>query len=443
MGFFGSLKDRIKSIIKRHHLKKQNAGSADTASIYSKAPTEAGIAQTVPALWQPSEHQQQQVGQRKQTPIRLQNRAVVRPASTVQAATATGTLQIALENQSSNSDLYAYITGQAIDNNGALFLLQSDAITPYYPASPSSTSQAIPVNISIPLGAPGNIVTATIPRLAGGRIWFSQGSPLTFLLNPGPGLVEPSVFNPSDPNYSRNFGFCEFTFNSAQVFVNISYVDFVSNIPVALTLQDTSGASQHVSGMRADGLATVCQGLRAQTASDGRRWSSLIVQNNGQDLRALSPNSGITINPEWFSKYWTDYVNQVWTKYTTDTLTVDTQGAWGEVQGQVGSQANLNFGAAGLFPKPNAKDVFGNSTGPFATGGNAETNAIIPRLAAGFNRSTLLLSNQAPNGTTPAQYYTNAVTNVNKERDPIELRPSHRFANVLAALRSNRPRRQR
>lgn len=121
--------------------------------------------------------------------------------------------------------------------------------------------------------------------------------------------MEPSVFNQSDPNYNTNFSFCEFTFNSAQVFVNISYVDFVSNLPVALTLNDTSGSTQHVSGMRADGLATVAKGLRAQTSKDGRRWSSLIVQSGGKDLRALSPNSGITNNPDWFSTYWTTYVN--------------------------------------------------------------------------------------------------------------------------------------
>lgn len=94
------------------------------------------------------------------------------------------------------------------------------------------------------------------------------------------------------------------------MFVNISYVDYVSNVPVALTLLDTNGTSQHVSGMRADGLATVAAGLRAQTAKDGRRWASLIQQSGGKDLRALSPNSGITLNPDWFATYWTDYVNQ-------------------------------------------------------------------------------------------------------------------------------------
>ncbi|PPJ55754.1 hypothetical protein CBER1_01630 [Cercospora berteroae] len=406
MGLLGSFKDRIKSLVHRSSRKKPQGDSGRPAGDPASSTITKEPEQLV-SLWRPSQAQQKDIVTRDQAPLKTQNRAV----QNVQAATTSGTLQIVLENQSNNADMYAYITGQAIDNNGALFLLQSDARTPYYPSSPSSTGQPIPVNISIPLGAPGNRVNATIPRIAGGRIWFSQGSQLTFLLNPGPGLVEPSVFNPSDPNYSRNFGFCEFTFNSAQVFVNISYVDFISNIPIALTLQDTSGGTQHVSGMRANGLATVSQGLRDQTARDGRRWSSLIVQSNGRDLRALSPNSGITNNPDWFATYWTDYVNSVYSRYRNEDLIIDTQAQWGEVRGRVGNDGVLDCGDGSRFPRPNAKDIFGNSTGPFATGGNAKTNAIIPRLAAAFNRSTLLLSNQTPNGTNPSQYYQNSPTN--------------------------------
>ncbi|KAF2209308.1 glycoside hydrolase family 64 protein [Cercospora zeae-maydis SCOH1-5] len=406
MGLLGSFKDRIKSLVRRTSHNRAPASSGRRAPEPASSATTQDP-QAVNSLWRPTEAQRKDIVNRDPSPLKTQNRAV----QNVQAATTSGTLQIVLENQSNYADMYAYITGQAIDNNGALFLLQADAKTPYYPSSPPATGQPVPVNISIPLGAPGNKVNATIPRIAGGRIWFSQGSQLTFLLNPGPGLVEPSVFNPSDPNYNKNFGFSEFTFNSAQVFVNISYVDFVSNIPIALTLQDTSGGIQRVGGMRANGLATVSQGLRDQTARDGQRWSSLIVQNNGRDLRALSPNSGITNNPDWFSTYWTDYVNQVYAKYKNEDLTIDTQAQWGEVRGRVGGDGVLDCGDGSRFPKPNAKDIFGNSTGPFATGGNAKTNAIIPRLAAAFNRSTLLLSSQTPNGTNPVQYYQNSPTN--------------------------------
>lgn len=63
--------------------------------------------------------------------------------------------------------------------------------------------------------------------------------------------------------------------------------------------------------MKANGLEQICKGLQDQTAKDGRRWSSLIVKSKaGQNLRALSPNSGILLNPSWFKTYWDDYVNQ-------------------------------------------------------------------------------------------------------------------------------------
>ena len=115
------------------------------------------------------------------------------------------TVNIALQNQTTSNTVYAYITGQAIDNDNALFLLQSDGKTQYYPTSPSSPGAALAKNCAIPLGAPGNTVTVTVPHLAGSRIWFSVDNTLTFLLNPGPALVEPSVTNPSDPNINTNW----------------------------------------------------------------------------------------------------------------------------------------------------------------------------------------------------------------------------------------------
>ncbi|KAK3714071.1 hypothetical protein LTR37_008100 [Vermiconidia calcicola] len=100
-------------------------------------------------------------------------------------ATQSGHLEIALHNDTNSSTVYAYITGQAIDRGNALFLLSADAETPYYPASPPSTGTRLTQNISIDLGRSGNTVYARIPRLAGGRIWFSVGAPLRFTINPG------------------------------------------------------------------------------------------------------------------------------------------------------------------------------------------------------------------------------------------------------------------
>ncbi|OQO13403.1 hypothetical protein B0A48_01631 [Cryoendolithus antarcticus] len=356
-----------------------------------------------PSTQQPTNQQQPAVGQAQQ-PLVTQNRA-----ATAAAASTSPTLQIQLQNQTKSNQVWAYITGQALDNNNALFLLQSDARTPYYPPSPSSTGQPLNANCAIPLGGPGNTVNATIPRIAGGRIWFSQDATLKFFVNPGPGLVEPSIFNPADPNINTNFAFCEFTYNQYELFANISYVDFVSALPIALTVKDNSGATRHVSGMGPNGLTQVAQGLQAQTAKDTRRWSSLIVSRNNQPLRILSPNSGILLNPSWFGTYWNAYVDQVYAQYSTKPYTINTQAQFGNVTGQV-SNNNFKFGNS-TFAKPSAKDIFGCNTGPFATGSNTETNVIIPRLSAAFNRSTLLLSNSYPNSVQPAQYYQNQTTN--------------------------------
>jgi hypothetical protein len=244
------------------------------------------------------------------------------------------TVNIALQNQTTSSTVYAYITGQALDNKNALFLLQSDGKTHYFPTSPPSTGSPLTENCAIPLGAPGNTVTVTVPHLAGSRIWFSVDSTLTFLLNPGPALVEPSVTNPSDPNINGSWDFFEFTFNDAQLFVNVSYVDFVC-LPISLTLTNTSGATQHVTGMGNNGLDTVCSSLAAQDASDHAGWSSLIVKNpSGRNIRALSPNNGIVLNNNLFANYFEPYVAQVWRTYQNQPLSIDTQAQWGTVTGQ-------------------------------------------------------------------------------------------------------------
>src|SRR4051812_13762924 len=56
----------------------------------------------------------------------------------VLAASSTATLNFSLENRTNSNTVFAYITGRALDNNGALFLLRSDGKTPYYPESPTS-----------------------------------------------------------------------------------------------------------------------------------------------------------------------------------------------------------------------------------------------------------------------------------------------------------------
>jgi len=290
-------------------------------------------------------------------------------------------------------------------------LLQADGKSLYYPTSPSSNGSPLAVDCGIQLGPPGSNTVVTIPQIAGGRIWFCVGGPLTFLLNPGPGLVEPSVSNPSDPNYNKSWDFCEFTFNNAQMFINISYVDFVC-LPISLTLASQTGTSQHVSGMPANGLATVCSNLIAQNNQDGAGWNQLVIQSGGQNLRALSPVQGIVMNGNLFNGYFQNYVDQVWQKYSSQNLTINTQAQWGTVNGTV-VNGLLTFPGVGTFGQPAANDIFSCSTGPFAASptNTAEMGNLGARLAAAFNRSTLLLDSVQPDNEQVSTYYTTSPTN--------------------------------
>ncbi|KAL2004841.1 hypothetical protein VTN00DRAFT_3114 [Thermoascus crustaceus] len=325
-------------------------------------------------------------------------------------ATATpSTLTIALQNQTSSHSVYAYVTGLAISNNNALFLLRSDGKTAYYPQSPSSTLSPLSVDCTFPLGAPGKTIIITIPHLAGGRIWFSRDGKLEFFLNPGPELVEPSVLNPSHPNYNVCWDFCEFTFDSKQLYATISYVDFVS-IPISLALTNTSGVDQHAAGLPANGIDTICSSLVAQNEKDGAGWDKLIVTANGRNLRALSPDTAIAVNKSLFAGYYQHYVDQVWSKYSSNPLHIDTQTSYGTVIGKV-SDNLLKFDGVGSFSRPSTADIFSCSTGSFKQTDNITMNNVTARLAAAFNRSTLLLSTAQPDNDVVSEYYRHPITN--------------------------------
>jgi uncharacterized membrane protein len=323
------------------------------------------------------------------------------------------TLNFAIKNNTGSNTVYAYVTGSALDRSNALCLLQSDGKTAYYPSSPSSALTNLGLDCAIPLGKSGNTINITIPHLAGARLWFARDKKLTFYLNPGPSLVEPSVSNPSDPNYNINWDFCEFTWNSAQLYANLSYVDFVS-MPIAMTLTNTSGATQTVRGLPTNGLDLVCNALKTQNNQDHAGWDKLVIQQNGTNLRALSPNLGRVLNNSLFNGYYENYVSQVWARYanaSSNTLTVNTQGAAGDVTAKVANDV-LYFSVSGIsYTKPSTGDIFSNSSGPFSNSNNVTKDAITARLAAAFNRSTLLLNGSQPNGQSVSSYYQTSPTN--------------------------------
>lgn len=350
-------------------------------------------------------------------------------------------LTIQLANRTTSQNVYAFITGLAIQHNMARVFLKADGRGLYFPESPPGGKllQPLTEDCAIRLGPPGSTVTVTIPQMAGGRIWFSVEDKLTFMRNPGgPGggaaLVEPSVLNPTDPNIQIDFAFCEFTLNAHQLFANITYVDFVPRLPIALTLQTRGGAVQHVSGMPPDGLDRVCAGLREQAARDGRPWDKLVVlqrrRQQGRPLRALSPTHGNAVGAN-FSGYFEPLVEAAWKKYAEpeqpqrrrrfefplfsrspeprSVLRINTQAAPGVVQGSVPRGSNQLVIGGEPFGRPTTADILGCNSGPFTTGPSPKRNAIIPRLAAAFQRGCIVDVSYHP--SPPDTYYRSDPTN--------------------------------
>ncbi|KAF3924507.1 hypothetical protein ABW21_db0201047 [Orbilia brochopaga] len=321
------------------------------------------------------------------------------------------TLEIHLVNQTKFSKVFATVSGLAIDKGNSWFLLQADGKTPYYPHSPKEILQPLSEDYAIPLGNPGETKVVEIPRIAGGRIYLSIQKPITFLLNPGPALVEPSVTNPTDANYQTNWSFMEFTYNHDQLYANISYVDFVG-FPIALSLTTSTGAEKRVLGLSRGGPAKIAEGLLAQQQSDGQPWGDLIVKDNGGELlRILSPNQGMVLNPALLANYFEPYVDNVWSYYCSHTLRVDTQCDHGVVSGTA-DKSGERLTIDGLeFTKPTTKDIFSASSGPFQTGSDAKRNAIIPRLNAELNRSVMLHCDCEIPSHHRENYYQHEITN--------------------------------
>ncbi|MFK0168516.1 beta-1,3-glucanase family protein [Streptomyces sp. NPDC090306] len=326
------------------------------------------------------------------------------------ASAASATLPVSLANNSGSNTVYAYISGT--DSTGwPVFVSANGALN----RLPNPSSAVTPIaDYAIPLGASGSAPTKVnmAGYVIGGRVWFSIGKKLQFFVNPGtvPGVVQPALVS-SDPNWATNWTFCEFTFNSANLYANISYVDMVG-LPVSMSSTGSSG-NQTVSPLPSGALASIASGLQTQHAADGAPWDKLVISDSsGGILRVLSPSHA----PVDFGGYWNDYLNRVWSHYASTPLTINGQGSIGSYTGTVSGNAivfsGLNTNGV-AFTKPSAVDIFGCASGPLYNSGGDARGAIAARLAAALNRSSLLVAggNNQPDGVAPSGYYQDAITN--------------------------------
>ncbi|MFH8731140.1 glycoside hydrolase family 64 protein [Streptomyces sp. NPDC017964] len=332
-----------------------------------------------------------------------------------EAKAAPATCELALQNKSLPGTVRAYVTGHEQGTDRWVLLKPDGGV--YHPDSPSAPQTPLPVDCAIPLGAAGSAPKIlTLPQMYGARVYFVRDSTLDFFLNPGPALVEPAFATSTDANYGKTWSFCEFTFNSDQLYANISYVDLVTALPIGLTLE---GDATHTVAPLPDGAVDrIAADLAAQTAKDGQPWDKLVIRGgDGKVLRVISPQNLMAPyfdRPDEmpFRDVWDSYVDQVWEKYRTTDLKIDLQGGRGVFTGRV-SGDTLTFNGGHSFPKPASKDIFTCNHGPFTNnpGDPDDKKGLLARLAAGFNRSIMLTHPEQPNGTTTADYYQGDVTN--------------------------------
>lgn len=137
--------------------------------------------------------------------------------------------------------------------------------------------------------------------------------------------------------------------------------------------------------------------------------------SSGSTLRVLAPLHLLEVDSSALSGYYDSYVDQVWDQYSKQDLTI-TAGEAGNFTGRVDASGTLTFNQGGSFSKPSLEDILGCSSGPFANPAGSADNArlaIVPRLCAAFERSTLLLDggNIQADGVEPSKYYSVFPTN--------------------------------
>lgn len=310
-------------------------------------------------------------------------------------AATKASLPIKLVNNFDGGAVKAYIQG--LDSDGHIVFIGAKGQLVYPSAKGSKVPVEIKEDLSIPLPAKGQTLDFTLPiSLSSGRIYFAAGNLKFFMVSTdnGDGLVQPSIANLQDPSAGINWGFVEFTYTNNVLYANISYVDFVGMV-LGMKLQVKDGSTQSALGLAGGAVTKICNDMQTQKNSDGRNWTGMcIADQSGKPIRVISPTIYNDIKASDFSTYWDNYVNQVWSTYTSKPLTIDTQMSAGKVKCQVKNNQMTCAGDNRAYNKPNAKDIWGCNSGPFGRidSDNAVHVAIIPRLCSAFVRSTLLLA---------------------------------------------------
>ncbi|MFD9520791.1 glycoside hydrolase family 64 protein [Streptomyces sp. NPDC059979] len=314
------------------------------------------------------------------------------------------TIPLTIKNNSGRSEpVYVYNLGTQLTTGRQGW---ADANGTFHPWPVGGNPPTPAPDAAIAGPANGQTKTIRMPKFSG-RVYFSIGQKIVFKLTTG-GLVQPAVQNPSDPNRDILFNWSEYTLNDAGLWMNSTQVDMFS-APYAVGVKAADGTVRNTGRLKPGGYNAVFSRLRSAG------WGGLIHNRpDGTPLRALSPGHGIEAGaiPAGVMN---DYVNRVWNKYSSSTLTVTpfanqpNTKYHGRVSGNVMHFTNSAGAVVTSFQKPDSDSIFGcykllDAPNDLVRGPISRT------LCAGFNRSTLLTNPAQPDANN-AGFYRDAVTN--------------------------------
>ncbi len=242
-----------------------------------------------------------------------------------------------------------------------------------------------------------------LPVMGSGRMWFSFYSPLNMPIVAGPGIVQPNIGNPSDPNINTVFDWMEFDEGSDYIYCNTTQVNMFG-IAYTMGLYNVGGGLNGASGV-ADCASDIVSKYEAYMNSipGAAIFNSLVGST-----RIVAPADGTFAAGGANGTYLDGYISQLWTEYQSKPLVISVGGnTYSGTTTGPGSQMTFT-GPGGPYTVgyPTTQDALAAS-GVFASGNPTEL-ALEVVMAAGINRHVL---DNAANLNNPAAFYQTAPCN--------------------------------
>jgi hypothetical protein len=315
-------------------------------------------------------------------------------------------LPITVTNDTGLSGLHLYVLGVDL-TTGKLGYVSADGVfTPWsLPGGP------VPVDApdaSIPGPADGASTTVEVPRNISGRVYFSFAAKLDFGLVDA-GLVQPAPWNPSDDNADILFDWSEFTFNDHGLWLNSTQVDQFA-VPHTVSVTGDDGSTSTTGALVDGGRQKIIDSVEQTEGFE----KTVVRDDDGQVLRVLSPGKATGV-AAMSASYLDDYIDEAWSSYTDEQLTVvpfahepETK-FFGTTSGTNLVFTNTKGEQVASFPKPTTANVW-DCDGALSAPNDHVVGPISRTLCAALHRGTLGESSQEP-VTDAGRFYQRDLTN--------------------------------